>query len=207
MMRRGEGRIFRDAVISCATGEPVTIGMVQLWVATPPVRTVRGCIEWPFGVSASGGYGTLADAGGEYGTDIVTRQVLLAVIGEPPEPPVGQRILALHSCDNPPCIAPEHLRWGTEADNVDDKMKRGRHHSSRGTTNPRALITEEQVHEIDALLAAGVSQLKIAKEYGIAQTAVSAILRRTNWSHITPRVELPNPKVRRRGPSAEIDSR
>jgi len=33
----------------------------------------------------------------------------------------------LHSCDNPPCCNPYHLRVGTRADNVKDKMKRGRH--------------------------------------------------------------------------------
>ena len=33
---------------------------------------------------------------------------------------------ALHSCDNPPCCNPAHLRWGTPADNSIDKMTRGR---------------------------------------------------------------------------------
>lgn len=33
---------------------------------------------------------------------------------------------ALHSCDNPPCVNPKHLRWGTARDNMHDVMVRGR---------------------------------------------------------------------------------
>lgn len=33
---------------------------------------------------------------------------------------------ALHSCDNPPCCNPAHLRWGTQVENRRDAMLRGR---------------------------------------------------------------------------------
>ena len=39
-----------------------------------------------------------------------------------------------HHCDNPGCVNPAHLYAGTQQENVDDLMARGRH---RGTT-PRA---------------------------------------------------------------------
>ena len=35
-------------------------------------------------------------------------------------------MLVRHTCDNPPCSEPTHLLLGTDADNVADKMARGR---------------------------------------------------------------------------------
>lgn len=40
--------------------------------------------------------------------------------------PIPDGMSVLHSCDNPRCCNPEHLRLGTHADNMDDKRKRGR---------------------------------------------------------------------------------
>lgn len=37
-------------------------------------------------------------------------------------------MLVLHSCDTPACVNPDHLRVGTPLDNMQDKMKRNRHH-------------------------------------------------------------------------------
>lgn len=50
--------------------------------------------------------------------------------GPKPEGPNGPvrsgAFMALHSCDNPPCCNPGHLRWGTAADNHADAVKNGR---------------------------------------------------------------------------------
>ena len=41
--------------------------------------------------------------------------------------PIPRGMLVLHSCDNPGCVNPEHLRVGTDADNMRDRDSRGHH--------------------------------------------------------------------------------
>ncbi len=50
----------------------------------------------------------------------------------------------LHICDVKNCVNPSHLFSGSQADNINDKMKKGRHRYglSRGTSHGRAKLTE-----------------------------------------------------------------
>lgn len=40
--------------------------------------------------------------------------------------PIFKGGVILHTCDNPPCINPEHLRVGTQKENVRDMLQKGR---------------------------------------------------------------------------------
>lgn len=41
--------------------------------------------------------------------------------------PILDGLFVCHRCDNPPCIRPDHLFLGTNADNLGDMSKKGRH--------------------------------------------------------------------------------
>lgn len=60
--------------------------------------------------------------------------------------PIPDGYVVRHKCDNPSCINPEHLEVGTQADNIADKVSRGR--QARGSGAGRAILTEESVREI-----------------------------------------------------------
>lgn len=92
-----------------------------------------------------------------------------------------------HTCDNPTCVNPEHLLIGTQQDNMDDKMRRGRHVSSRGVANGRAVLTVEDVHSIRARYVRGSSTdgtTAIARDYGLHNGTIGRIVRGEYWSHV-----------------------
>ena len=89
--------------------------------------------------------------------------------------PIPEGLRVCHACDNPRCCNPAHLFVGTQADNMADKVAKGR------WGKPGVHLTSEQVLEIRAKLASGVTQLAIAQAYGATRQAISAIATRRNW--------------------------
>ena len=49
---------------------------------------------------------------------------------------------ALHTCDNPSCVNPNHLFSGTNADNMRDKVQKGRSRTPVGEQHGKAILTE-----------------------------------------------------------------
>jgi len=77
----------------------------------------NGCIEFE-GTRSRQGYGVLPKP--VHGSRLAHRAVLAAKLGRPVEG------VSRHTCDNPPCVNPDHLIEGTQADNVADAVRRGR---------------------------------------------------------------------------------
>lgn len=93
--------------------------------------------------------------------------------------PIPDGYVVRHKCDNPSCINPEHLEVGTQADNIADKVSRGR--QARGSGVGRAILTEKSVREIRS------SPLKVSELstlYGVSVVSIRNILRRKTWQHV-----------------------
>jgi hypothetical protein len=80
------------------------------------------CVEWTK-FRLERGYGLQKFHGK---TRLAHRVAWMLAHGEIPD-----GLCVLHRCDNPPCINIDHLFLGTHADNVADKMAKGRHQSQK----------------------------------------------------------------------------
>lgn len=96
--------------------------------------------------------------------------------GEPP--PAG--LVVRHRCDNIKCVNPDHLELGTHADNMRDKVLRGR--SARGEASASAKLTEDQVRLIRS--APDGQGRTMAREFGVSEGQISLIRNRHAWQHV-----------------------
>jgi len=73
-----------------------------------------------------------------------------------------------HSCDNPPCVRPDHLFLGTHADNVADQVAKGRQARSPGEKNGRVKLSDAAVEELRSRYRPGETRIvDLAAEFGI----------------------------------------
>lgn len=103
-------------------------------------------------------------------------------------------IYCLHSCDNPICCNPRHLRWGTPTDNVRDAISRKRHRNpppSKGNPNPpkgaavwNQTLTEPEVREIWRLHLSGRNATQISEAVGHPVHVVADACRGRSWRHL-----------------------
>lgn len=98
-----------------------------------------------------------------HGVERLATHVALELDGRPLAP--GQ--YALHSCDNPPCVNPAHLRGGSQGDNARDAVNRGRHFTPPAIAKDRRKMTAEQADEARAMRAEGASYRAIGTRFNV----------------------------------------
>lgn len=93
-------------------------------------------------------------------------------------------LIVMHACDNPLCVNPKHLVLGTRQANNYDRDQKGRQRTKRGSAHRLAKLTDADVLDIRARLAAGETQIALARAHGVAKSLVSRIARRVAWPHV-----------------------
>lgn len=158
------------------------------------------CWPWIGGSRNSKGYGVFTVATGRSGGRkyISSRIACFLAFGAPS----GGSPNALHSCDNPACCNPGHLRWGNQKANAADAIDRKRHRNPpKITDNPdwvkklrqatpkgekvhTAKATEDQIRKVWSLHLSGVMCSDISKIMNLPKTLISDACQGRSWRSI-----------------------
>ena len=155
--------------------------LARFWAKVDRSSSTTGCWEWT-GSRHPRGHGQFG-----FGRSVKAHRFIYeAQVG-----PIPAGMVIMHTCDNPPCVNPAHLRAGTQADNVTDMVTKGRRASTQGQRNGRSKLTPQIVAQIREIYAAGkATQLDLAAHYGVGGTTIWRIVHGQSWNH--PEGDTPN---------------
>lgn len=147
------------------------------------VKSEGGCWIWT-GTKDSHGYGVV-----EIGTRAQGRRNTGAhrIAWSLVRGPIPEGLCVCHRCDNPPCVNPEHLFLGTQADNLRDMSEKGRRvtTTTRGERVAGSKLVPESVAEIRRLFAlGGMTKAALGKSFGVTEVQIGNIVKRRHWRHI-----------------------
>ncbi len=78
----------------------------------------------------------------------------------------------MHTCDNPRCCNPAHLKAGTNKENTQDMIAKGRRADLRAEKGGRAKLTNECVRRIREACLFGAQQKDLAVLYGVSRATI-----------------------------------
>lgn len=115
-----------------------------------------------------------------WGYGYVAQKRVHVIVWEYHNGPVPAGMVVRHYvCDNPPCVNIEHLRIGTQADNIADAVGRGR--IRRGEAHGQAKLTEEQVRYIRA---SSERASDLAALFSVTPAAIINVRLGRTWKHL-----------------------
>lgn len=136
------------------------------------VGPVDECWEWQAGRFQGTGYGAFRVPAGPARWDklwAAHRVAWVLTYG-----PIPNGLHVLHHCDNRACCNPAHLFLGTNADNIEDAMRKGRMAKK---------LTKADVRAIRTLYASGEYYLReLAERFGVSVQLISKIVNRKCWA-------------------------
>lgn len=161
--------------------EPGTRSLFERFWRFVAVAGAGECWLW-IGTLGDAGYGQVAFLGESLPSHIVAFELASGR---------QRKGFILHSCDTRRCCNPAHLSEGTQAENVDDMMRRDRNADQRGAYNGNAKLSQADVEQIRERYEAGrlhpqrsplrLTYAQLAKEYRVSIAAVTHIVLGSNW--------------------------
>lgn len=131
------------------------------------VKPKGSCLEWQASRFSSG-YGQFFADGKNHRAH---RWLYEHVNGK-----LSDGLVVRHTCDNPACVNIEHLEVGTQRDNINDKVRRGR--QLRGENHGRALLTRE---DVDRIRESNETHRALVKRFSVSEGCINNIKLRRTW--------------------------
>jgi len=138
------------------------------------VRKTDRCWDWT-GATQPNGYGVAGHAGKTCRAHRIAFELTCGKI------PTGMVIC--HSCDNRLCVNPSHLFIGTQKENLQDAVRKGR--TARGEKNGRSKLTNIGVKLLIAMVNAGIGKCQTAKMLGVDRKTVFNIISKRSRTEVT----------------------
>lgn len=95
---------------------------------------------------------------------------------------INHDLFLCHHCDNPKCVNPDHLFEGTNYDNVQDMIKKGR--NSRGSKSSKSKLLESEIRMI-RFLEGRITRKQLSLIYNTCRQNIDDICNLRRWKHIT----------------------
>ena len=130
-------------------------------------------------VGNKGGYGK-----GTYRGNVMLLHRITYCFNNRVSPDTIEGLVVRHTCDNPRCINPKHLEIGTQEDNIQDRVVRGRSNKPKGTQNPRVVLTPEDVQYIKANFVHGdkvLGHTGLGRKFNVSHQTIRAIILGQSW--------------------------
>lgn len=138
----------------------------------------NGCIEWKGYTSITGGHGVLSiRIDGKAYMYKAHRLSYQFFKGEIPK-----NKLVLHNCNNVKCINPEHLRIGTQKENVLDRIKDGT--DNKGERHGMSKLTTSCILKIRELKKLNLNASEIGAHFNVSEWTIYDVLSKRRWSHV-----------------------
>lgn len=142
------------------------------------VEKTDGCWLWTGSLSARYGYMRI------YGKSMAAHRISISLhLGRW----IEKDAVVLHTCDNVACVNPEHLRIGTQADNVRDMVAKGRGVFPHGEASGQSVLTDKLVTKARQARKRNPKKWtwpRIAEKCGATETAVRDAVTGRTWKHI-----------------------
>ncbi|WP_353107898.1 hypothetical protein [Gordonia sp. (in: high G+C Gram-positive bacteria)] len=157
------------------------VSVTRFWMLVD-VGMTNECWNWQ-GDTNRDGYGIFVYRGRRYGAHELA---LSFSTGEKRL----DRLDTCHSCDNPTCVNPAHLRFDTRQANVDDMRDRGRVARQGRLSDAEIVLMRER-------RAAGARQIDLAEQFHVSAAYVSQVVRGLTWKNVGGPIESANSHYRK----------